>query len=99
MTTKRKKLNKLTIEKKKEILDLMDKGVSRRKIAEQKKFKIVESTVGNIGKNRLNVIDNNCNSEKKRKQRTTDNEITNNKMLDFFKSRLQIFQSTDQCEG
>jgi DNA invertase Pin-like site-specific DNA recombinase len=46
MGSKRKRLNDLNMEKKKEVLDLIDKGVSQRKIAVQ--FSVAKSTVGNI---------------------------------------------------
>jgi FixJ family two-component response regulator len=51
MGSERKRLNELNMEKEKEVLDIIDKGVSQRKIAVQ--FTVAKSTVGNIktGKN------------------------------------------------
>jgi DNA invertase Pin-like site-specific DNA recombinase len=47
-------LNEVNMEKKKEVLDLIDKGVSERTIAVQ--FGVAKSTVGNINKNRDAVL-------------------------------------------
>jgi hypothetical protein len=46
MGSKRKSLNELNMEKKKEVLDSIDKGVSRQTTAVQ--FIVAKSTVGNI---------------------------------------------------
>ncbi|XP_033222825.1 tigger transposable element-derived protein 6-like [Belonocnema kinseyi] len=63
MGTKRKKTIELTIEMKKKVLDLIDKGDSQRKSAEA--FSIANSTVGNISKNRSEILrawnENCCN--------------------------------------
>ncbi|XP_033231713.1 tigger transposable element-derived protein 6-like [Belonocnema kinseyi] len=70
---------------KKEVLDLIDKGGSQRKIAEA--FSVAKSTVGNIGKNRSEVLrawNKNCCSERKRKLRKTGNEELNNFVFEFF---------------
>jgi DNA invertase Pin-like site-specific DNA recombinase len=68
MGSKRKRLNGLNMEKKKEVLDLIDKGVSERTIAVH--FGVVKSTVGNINKNRgaiLKAWEENCSNERKQK--------------------------------
>lgn len=85
MGIKRKKIIELTIEMKKEVLDLLDKGDSQRKIAEA--FSVAKSTVGNIGKNRIEILkawNENCCSERKRKLRKTENEELNNLVFEFF---------------
>jgi FixJ family two-component response regulator len=46
MGSKRRTLKELKMEKEKEVLDVIDKGVIQRKIAVQ--FIVVKSTVGNI---------------------------------------------------
>jgi IS30 family transposase len=85
MGCKRKRLNELNMEKKKEVLDLIDKGVSQRTIAVQ--FGVAKSTVGNINKNRsakLKAWGENCSNERKPKLRRTDSENVNDVTLHFF---------------
>jgi hypothetical protein len=85
MCSKRKKLNEWTIEKKKEVLELIAKGVGQRAIAVQ--FGVAKLTIGNIGKNRAAMLkewEENCDSERKRKLRKTDNTAVNIIMLQFF---------------
>jgi DNA invertase Pin-like site-specific DNA recombinase len=48
MGSKRKRLNELNMENKKEVLDLIEKGGSQQTIAVQ--FGVMKSTVGNIKK-------------------------------------------------
>jgi IS30 family transposase len=74
------------MEKKKEVLDLIDKGVSQRAIAVQ--FGVAKSTVGNIKKNRDSIMkawEENCSNERKRKLGRTDNENVNSVTYSFFK--------------
>jgi DNA invertase Pin-like site-specific DNA recombinase len=64
----------LIIEKKKEVLDLIAKGVSQQAITVQ--FGVAKSTIGNIYKNReaiLKIWEENCDSERKLKLQKTDN--------------------------
>jgi hypothetical protein len=82
MGSKRKKLNELNI--KKNVLDLVDKGVSKPTAVQ---FGVAKSTVGNINKNRdaiLKSLEENCSNERKRKLRKTDNEAVNLITLQFF---------------
>jgi FixJ family two-component response regulator len=84
MCSKRKKLNELTIEKKKEVLDLIAKGVGQRAIAVQSGA--AKSTTGNIDKIReaiLKAWEENYDSERKRKLRKTDNTAVNIITLHF----------------
>jgi len=67
------------------VLDLIAKGVGQRAIAVQ--FGVAKSTIGNIGKNReaiLKAWEENCDSERKRKLRKTDNAAVNIITLQFF---------------
>jgi hypothetical protein len=85
MSFKRKRLNELNIDKKKEVLYLLDKVVSQRTVAVH--FGVAKSTVGNINKNRgaiLKAWEENCSDERKRKVRRTDNENVNPVTLQYF---------------
>jgi DNA invertase Pin-like site-specific DNA recombinase len=55
------------MEKKKDVLDLIDKGVSQRTIAMQ--FGVAKSTLGNVKKMGaiLKASEEHCSSERKRK--------------------------------
>ena len=73
------------MENKKEVLDLIDRGVSERTVAVQ--FGVAKCTVGNIKKRGgpiLEVWEENCNNERKQKLRRTDNENVNAVTLQFF---------------
>jgi hypothetical protein len=85
MGCKRERVNVLNVEKKKEALDSIDKGVSQRKIAVL--FGLAKSVVGNRNKNRgatLKAWEENCSNGKKRKLRRTDNRNVNAVTLQFF---------------
>jgi IS30 family transposase len=85
MCLKRKKFNELTIEKKKEALGLIAKGVCQRAIAVQ--FGVAKSTIGSIGKNRETILkawEENCDSERKRNLRKKDKAAVNIITLQFF---------------
>jgi hypothetical protein len=81
------------------VLNLIAKGVGQRAIAVQ--FGVAKSTKGNIDKNRgaiLNAWEENCDSERKRKLRKTDNTAVNIITLQFFLNVAQwISHLPDQC--
>jgi hypothetical protein len=78
MASEWKRLNELSIEHKKEVWNLIDKGVNQLTNAVQSG--VAKSTVGNINKNRdviLKAWQENCSNERKQKLRKTDNEFFN----------------------
>ncbi|XP_021934281.1 tigger transposable element-derived protein 6-like [Zootermopsis nevadensis] len=81
----KRKLVELTLEKKKEVLDLLKIGESCRKLAE--KYGISKSTVSNINSNRAAITDaweRKCNAHRKRLRKTPHDEL-NDKVLEFFR--------------
>jgi hypothetical protein len=91
MGSKRKGLKELNMENKKDVLDLIDNGVSQPTIAAQ--FGVAKSTVGNINKNTdaiLKASKEHCSSERKRKLRRTDNENVNAVTLQSFLKCLGV---------
>jgi DNA invertase Pin-like site-specific DNA recombinase len=86
----KRKLNELTTENIKEAIDLIAKGVGQQAIAV--KFGVAKSTIGNIGNNReaiLKAWEENCDSERRKKLRKTDNAAVKNVMLQFFLNVMQ----------
>lgn len=82
---KRKAPNELTVDKKKQVLDMVDKGMSYRKVSEN--FSIANATVTNIVRNRTSIVklwEDNCSHDRKRKMRQTENDEVNEKVLEFF---------------
>lgn len=60
----KRKLVELSIDKKKEVLDLIARGSSQRKLADQ--FGVAKSTIGNIAKNKDSIVNSwlgNCSNE------------------------------------
>jgi DNA invertase Pin-like site-specific DNA recombinase len=85
MGSKRKRLDELNMEKRKEVLDLIGKVVSQRKTAVQ--FGAATSTVGNIKQKQGPILkdwEENCSNGRKRKLRRTDNENGNAVTLQRF---------------
>lgn len=81
----KKPLIELSLERKKDVLDDLKNGKSCRILSE--KYGISKSTVSNIGKRRKEILDaweRNCDAERRRKMRKTENEETNMKVLNFF---------------
>jgi hypothetical protein len=77
MGSKRKRLNELHMEKKNEVLDLIDRGVSERTVAVQ--FGVANCSAGNK-QNRGTVLkawEEHCSSDRQRKLRRTDNDNVN----------------------
>jgi hypothetical protein len=73
------------MEKKKEMLDSIDKGVCQRTTAVL--FGVAKSTVGNNNRNRgaiLKASEDNCSNERKSKVRRSDNKNVNAVTLQFF---------------
>ena len=82
---KKKTLVELSVIRKKEVIDLMDRGVSGAKIASQ--FGVSPSTVSSIKKNRETIIsswEGNCSSDRKRKIRSNEKSELNAKVMQFF---------------
>lgn len=81
MATKKKSIE-LSMRHKKEVLDLLDKGVSQRKVAEQ--FDISKTSVNNIARRKLEILKaSEENGDRKRRIRATPNDVINNKVWDF----------------
>lgn len=74
----RKKSNSLSLLRKKEVLDLLDQGVSQRQLAKQ--FEISKTAVLKIDRNRSEIE----TAWTEGKIRMTGNDMINNKVLDFF---------------
>ena len=92
MGSKRKRLNELHMEKKNEVLDLIDRGVSERTVAVQ--FGVANCSAGNK-QNRGTVLkawEENRSSDRQRKLRRTDNDNVNAVTLQFVRLLDQCFK-------
>ena len=82
---KRKLQTELSLQQKSEVLLLIQKGESQRKLAEP--YGVSKMTIANIKKNEhfiINSVESNGSQNRKRKMRKTENEEVNNIMLQFF---------------
>ena len=86
MASKRK-YNELTIEKKKEIIDRIERGSTCRQLANE--YHIDPKTVSNITMQKQLIIDlceKNCTADRKRKMRSTDFDDINRLTYKFFEA-------------
>ena len=84
MASKRK-YNELTIEKKKEIIDRIERGSTCRQLANA--YHIDPKIVSNISKQKQLIIDlweKNCTADRRRKWRSTDFDDINHLAYNFF---------------
>lgn len=87
MSGTKRKYNELTIEKKKEIIEKLQKGRSQRSLASE--YEVHHTTISYIKKNRDSILElwnQNCGADRKRKIRDSEHEEINRLTFNFFEA-------------